>query len=304
MTYPQVYRYHRFFFMVVVISAIFFLHFELPVPEGAELVITLILFFGLGIPHGALDVALGRNLFEPTFGKLWWLFFLVGYLSCIGLIVYLWILYPLVSFLFFLAISMLHFGFSDTLKNKGFLYFLEGILRGILPIATPAYFFPEKFTALVESVLTASDTKFVMDMVQSLFYPSLCILFVLILSSLLKKDRREILNIFEIVLIIILFSRLTPFRAFLIYFCFLHSLRHILSVLQEMNLTPSWRSLKWVTLQALPSTLATLAFLSICYFALKQGSVDSRLLFNLFFISLAALTFPHMLVVELVKRKN
>ena len=80
MTYSQVYMYHRFLFIVLAVSVIFLLPFGLTALGGAELLIGLILFFGLGIPHGALDVALGRSLYKPIFGKFWWLFFLISYL--------------------------------------------------------------------------------------------------------------------------------------------------------------------------------------------------------------------------------
>jgi Brp/Blh family beta-carotene 15,15'-monooxygenase len=284
--------------------AIIVLPFGLKTFGNAELFIALLLFFGLGIPHGALDAALGRSLFEPVFGKFWWLFFLISYLICVVAIVYLWLFYPLTSFLFFLVISALHFGFSDTLKTDGLEYILEGFLRGILPIAAPAYFYPEKFRLLVENDLTTSETTIVMETVQSLFYPNLCLFLLLIVIGFIKKDKKEIWNILEILSVMLLFFILTPFRAFLIYFCFLHSLRHILSVLEEMNLGLSRKSLKWILLQALPSTLSTLFVLATSYWVLQQSAIDSRLMYNLFFISLAALTFPHMLVVELVKRKT
>lgn len=303
MTYSQVYLFHRYFFIAMAFFAILLLPFRMTAFKVAEYPVALLLFFGLGIPHGALDFALGRRLYKPAFGNSWWLFFLLSYLGCVLAVVYLWLLFPLMSFSFFLVISALHFGLSDTLKNKGFEYILEGILRGFLPIAAPAYFYPEKFRIIVENVLTNPEASLVAEVAQLLFYPILGILTFLIVANLLKS-KKEIANILEIISVILLFFFLTPFRAFLIYFCFLHSLRHILSVLEEMKLCLNWHAVKWVILQALPSTLATLVVLSGFYIALRQGVIDLHLVFNLFFISLAALTVPHMLLVEFFKREN
>jgi hypothetical protein len=74
-------------------------------------------------------------------------------------------------------------------------------------------------------------------------------------------------------------------------------------VFEELNLSISVKSVQWMFLQSLPSTLTTFMVLMVVYLTFKQGALDLNWMMNLFFISLAALTFPHMILVEAVKRK-
>lgn len=300
MTHSKVYIRHQILFLFLV-SLIFCLplnYFELF--SNFHVYLALILFFGLGIPHGALDLSLGKKLLQPKFGSCWCTIFVLAYMLFAGFIVIFWLLYPLPSFLFFIAISAFHFGLSDRLNTKGWIGTFEAFGRGFLPIVLPAYFYPHLFQELVKSSLSDAHAATLITIIRVFFYPNLFFLTVVILYGFFQKTKSSLMNSLELVSLLALFLNRQPFTAFLIYFCFLHSLRHILCVLEEMNLPFNRDSVKWLILQALPATIFTLLVLAACYLSLEREALDVPTMLNLFFISLAALTFPHMILVEAI----
>lgn len=301
MTHSRVYVSHQILFLFLVALVCCLPLSYLRPFSNLQVYVTLILFFGLGIPHGALDLSLGKKLLQPKFGSQWSVVFVLVYLLCVGFIVFCWVQSPLPSFLFFLGVSAFHFGFSDRLNRKGVIGALEGFGRGFLPITLPAYFYPHLFQELVESSLSSAQALMLIKIVQQFFYPNLILLAVVILYGFLKWNKSNLMNSFELISLLILFLILKPFAAFLIYFCFLHSFRHILYVLQEMNRLFNKDSLVWLIVQALPATVVTLFALAVCYLTLENEAIDVPTMLNLFFISLAALTFPHMILVEATK---
>jgi Brp/Blh family beta-carotene 15,15'-monooxygenase len=301
MNVSNIFLYHRLFFVCIALAVLVLEPSISPSLKGLELFFAFVLFFGLGIPHGALDLTLGRFLLKPKLGLFWWVAFLMAYLTCVGFIVTLWILYPLPCFLFFLLISVFHFGSSDTLDKTGLMRILEAIARGILPISAPAYWDPEDFQKLVESSLSTAQASLVLQVASTLYYPLCILLLTLIIQGLFGKDRYSFWNSLELTSILLLFTFLTPLKAFLIYFCFLHAIRHLITVMEDMKLPFKFASVWWIFLQAMPSTIFTLIALGFCYFYMREGAVDTKRMMNLFFVSLASLTFPHTLLVETVK---
>lgn len=301
MTYSRAYFIHQIFFFFLV-TLVCCLPFNFIPFSNFQVYLTLILFFGLGIPHGALDLSLGKKILQPKFGSRWSIVFVLVYILCVFFVVICWLQFPLPSFLFFLGISVFHFGFSDRLNNEGWIRVLEGLGRGLLPITIPAYFYPHLFQGLVESSLSEREAHTLVKIVHFFFYPDLIFVAVMILYGFLRKDKSNLMNSLELIFLLVLFFTLKPFAAFLIYFCFLHSIRHILQVLVEMNRLFNLDSVKWLIVEAIPATVVTLSALAICYLALEREVIDVSAMLNLFFISLAALTFPHMILVETVKK--
>ncbi len=203
--------------------------------------------------------------------------------------------------LIFLAISAFHFGCSDTQANGKVMGILETITRGLLPICVPCYYNKATFQQIIQYSLSPYQADFVVEILFRLFTPTALLLGVCVMYKIAKKEIYEAL---ELALVFILFMLLHPVLAFLIYFCFLHSMRHILTVLLERNQNLNAKSIRWVVLEAFPTTLCTMITLCICYLALHGGVIDLAYMTNIFFISIAALTFPHMILVELAKHKQ
>ena len=97
---------------------------------------------------------------------------------------------------------------------------------------------------------------------------------------------------------------LSPLIAFTIYFCFLHSVRHSLSLIYEIDRNDFKVGFYKFVRKALPLTLMTLLlFIISLYFLANYYAFDDAIL-KVIFIGLASLTFPHILLEYLVEKNE
>ena len=102
--------------------------------------------------------------------------------------------------------------------------------------------------------------------------------------------------------ILILNYFLNPVIAFTIYFCFLHSARHSLSLMFRLNKNIKKGFILFVK-KALPlTTITALSYLLSLYF-LSNYYVLNESIYKVIFIGLASLTFPHILLDYLIEKK-
>ena len=102
--------------------------------------------------------------------------------------------------------------------------------------------------------------------------------------------------------IIIINYYLSPLIAFTIYFCFLHSIRHSISLISELDENDLSNGFKIFIKKALPLTIITAIFCMIGLYLLNNiHDFDSSIL-KIIFIGLASLTFPHILLEYLIEK--
>ena len=171
-----------------------------------------------------------------------------------------------------IILAPLLFHFDDTINIFKILYLKENLLINNL-----TYLFENNFIAyfLVLSVL-------------SNFF-------------IYKMNLVSIATIFVDIIIVLFINILyPPVVAFTIYFCFLHSIRHIISIILEMKI-----SSKIFVKKAAPLTLITaLIFISCTWvITLNNYSLDGAIL-KVIFIGLASLTFPHILLEYLLEKNE
>ena len=95
-----------------------------------------------------------------------------------------------------------------------------------------------------------------------------------------------------------------PLVAFTIYFCFLHSIRHSISLIAELDQESLGNGLLVFIKKATPLTILTATFCLIgLYFLNNNYNLDSAIL-KLIFIGLASLTFPHILLEYLIEKNE
>ena len=103
--------------------------------------------------------------------------------------------------------------------------------------------------------------------------------------------------------ILILNYFLSPLLAFTVYFCFLHSVRHSISLTIELDPNSMVNGSRVFVKKALPLTILTAISSFIALYLLSNSyNVDSAIL-KIIFIGLASLTFPHILL-EYFLEKN
>ena len=272
--------------------------------------ICLLLILSIGVSHGSLDNLKGKKLFQ-IYGIDNFFIFYLSYVSISLIIIILWVIIPCTSLIIFLIIASYHFGKEDTqfliFKNSYLDHFLF-FLKGSLIILAPMYFHFDETISIFKLLLVDSESfyKF-LDTIES----NKILLYGVILSTLSSiilftknfefKKFSIFLDYFSVLIINYYFS---PLLAFTIYFCFLHSVRHSISLMFELDKNDLTNGFKIFTKKALPLTILAAVFCFVGLYLLNNTyNFDSSIL-KIIFIGLASLTFPHILLEYLVEKNE
>ena len=258
----------------------------------------------LGISHGSLDNIKGRKILK-LFGYKSSLLFYFIYLMISFLIIILWLLLPNTTLFLFLIVAAFHFGKEDTVftfKRKFFISEILFFLKGSSVIVAPLLFQRDATNIIFKAL-----NFYVFE--SSVFNNRLLItlLFLSFLSSLYISNKKTIdlkaLMIMDFLSLIILNFFLTPVLAFTLYFCFLHSIRHSITLIFELD--KNFKSgLKKFISRAIPLTFVTgIVFLIAIYFLNNFYKLDEAI-YKVIFIGLASLTFPHILLEYLLEKNE
>jgi len=273
-------------------------------------VICLLLILSIGISHGALDNQKGKKLTQLYNIKNSYFFYLMYSVIVIGIIMF-WLLFPTISLIIFLIVASYHFGKEDTeflIKNKNasnlILYFLKGSLIIIAPLM---FHFTE--TINIFKLLLIQDENFYLflDFIESnqiLFFALLTSLFVNTYYFINNFKIINILIFFDFLSIVVLNYFVSPLIAFTIYFCFLHSFRHSISLINELD-KDNFKNGAYIFIKkAIPLTLLTSIFFVISLYFLSNYYQLGDAILKVIFIGLASLTFPHILLEYLLKKNE
>ena len=298
-------------------SFIFFLFcniVSLPFIKGYNLsispLICLLLILIIGVSHGSLDHIKGRKLLKIFQIKNIITFYTSYFLLAVTIII-LWVLLPTVVLIAFLIVASFHFGKEDTqflIDNNSYLNQFLFFLKGSLVILAPLYFNFNETVSIFKLLLIENES----------FYQSLNVIennnFLIIgivlsaLSSIIlffkKFELKKFTIFFDYFSIIIINMHFSPLIAFTIYFCFLHSIRHSISLITELDQESLRNGLLVFIKKATPLTILTAIFCLIgLYFLNNNYNLDSAIL-KLIFIGLASLTFPHILLEYLIEKNE
>ena len=273
-------------------------------------IICLLLILTIGISHGSLDHIKGKKLFNILKINNIYLFYFSDIFISISTIV-IWIIFPAITLIFFLLIASYHFGKEDTnflinynLSFNQIFYFLKGILIVIAPLN---FHFEE--TVNIFKLLFVENEKFYMYLS---FVESFKIIPVFFLLSIFSSFYLFIKNFkfanFSIFLdffsILILNYYLSPLLAFTFYFCFLHSIRHSISLIFEIDNKSIKDGLILFLKKMLPLTILTIIISLIGLFYLNNSFEFNDAVLKVIFIGLASLTFPHILLEYLLEKNE
>ena len=266
------------------------------------IILCLFMILLIGISHGSLDNVKGKKLLKLFGFKFQFLFYLV-YLIVSLLIILLWLIFPNTVLSIFLIVAAYHFGKEDTVFTfkKNFLV-SEGLffLKGSSVIIAPLLFQRDATNEIFEFLNFYVFSTPMLNNQFLILFLSLSFLSSLLIS--LKKDNNvKALMIMDFLSLIILNFFLTPILAVTTYFCFLHSVRHSITLIFELD--KSFKSgLKKFISKAIPLTLVTgLSFLIAIYFLNNFYGLDEAI-YKVIFIGLASLTFPHILLEYLLEK--
>ena len=305
-------RYYHALVMTAVtlgIIALCLLHNDLPLT--AQVIALAVAVAVFGVPHGGLDHIVARTVLQPTWGRHWLRFFLLGYLGLAATVWVAWRLAPVVVMgLFFLA-SAIHFGLGDIEPDlttpKG--YGIEVLARGAIPIVIVAWCFPHEVATFLHWIAPAMQASSWLALVQTARYPTLIVLVPALgwvvayhtMMAMRQHDVRHATHAAELVALVVLCAVAPPLMSFLIYFCGWHAARHTLWLASHLEPHRGIRGLYRVMTRAMPLTCITLLGSAVAWWQLEAlaGSLEAAV--HVVFVMLSMLTFPHMVVTTLAE---
>ena len=259
----------------------------------------------LGVSHGALDNFRGKNLFQPILKKNWFIFFYPGYILLSLMVIFCWTIFPAITLLLFLVVASYHFGEEDLrffFKGKGFFFNLASFLKGFLIITLSFHYSHEATTVFFEYLMVPQIEYEKLTKFKSLLFSANLIFLIISLIYLFRKQiNKLVLILFEIIFILLSFIYLPLILAFSMYFCFLHSSKHIVGLARELDSQNIRNGLKLFIVKAVPLTLLTAFFAFLSLYFLDQNINEN--IIKIIFIGLASLTLPHILL-EILNKKN
>ena len=252
-----------------------------------ELIVVASLIVLLGIPHGALDTIFARKLYGiKTLGG--WLRFALIYLLLGASVVGFFMLAPSGFLIGFLLISMLHFSGDPA---AGTPWFARAMYGGAI-IVLPTLLYAGEITRLFALLVGIDAATLVTPFLRLLAWPWL-ISFVLAAIQRLPKDWLTALEMGAVALLAVLAP---PLISFTVFFCAMHSARHIL---RTINYSGSSSLGLILGAMSLPMLGVLLASATAWHFL--GGMPMNGAIIQLVFVGLAALTVPHMALVERVR---
>ena len=269
-----------------------------------NLIVCLFLILIIGISHGALDHIKGKRLLRIFGFKSEYIFY-ISYLTISSLIISLWIIFPNTVLLLFLIVACYHFGKEDTVfqvKRKKIFNELLYFFKGSSVIIAPLFFHREE---TYEIFRTLNFNIFENSLFNNKFLATILLLSFISLFFLSHKKNIncKILMITDFLSIIIINFFLSPILAFTLYFCFLHSVRHSITLIFELDKSLTNGFKKFIK-RAIPLTIITGFAFILAIYLLNNFYELNEAIYKVIFIGLASLTFPHILLEYLLEKNE
>ena len=253
-------------------------------------VIALLFVVLIGLPHGAFDGAIANHLGAgqslAAAAK-----FIISYCAAAGLVITVWIMFPAVTLTLFLIISMIHFGRGDASAQSRPVFMMQVLLHGGLPIFGIIYFQQSSVIPLFDALTSGASNLAILT--SKIMVPVMGLMTGLY-GLMAFRDASLRARFAELILLALIFAILPPLVSFALYFCIIHTGRHMRRIWHVLSSTSSPKGLYR---QAAGFTLASWLVGGAAFLWIESGDLDAALL-QVVFIGLAALTVPHMILVD------
>ena len=244
----------------------------------------------VGLPHGAFDGAVALHLGLRRAHQM--ALFLLAYLVIAGLVIAFWLGLPEFALTLFLALSMLHFGLADSRPARPLPDWLQAFCHGgLVSLLIPLAHRQETDQLFIQ--LTGGPTPALWQLLEGGGLVWAVVLAGLVLLSLFRAGLRQM--VLEIALLAALLWLLPPLAGFAFYFCAVHSARHFWRIWQALS---SQHGRAQLLIGAAVLTLASWAGAALFFYWLSARQDLSAAGLQTVFILLAALTVPHMLLID------
>lgn len=244
-----------------------------------------------GIPHGTLDAEIAASHFgrSSMAGKAK---IVAAYAGCALAMIFLWTLAPEFALISFLIISIAHFSRDWRGGVDPFL----AMMVGWALVALPALARPAEVAMIFETLTGNPNGVIIASLLACASVPAALGSLVFTFGAYTNDDKQSAVEVFAC-MIAALF--LPPLIAFAIFFCGLHSPRHMADALREAGaLSPSKKFVIVGAVSALSLGLGVLIYASGNAVGFDAGIVRSA------FVLISTLTVPHFILEHLMDKKS
>ena len=251
----------------------------------------------IGLPHGAFDSAIASQL-GYTGRPLFLMRFLFLYTSMAVLIVVLWLAFPIISLITFFLISLIHFGLGDARAELGKFKWVRVVAHGGFVVSGISQFHKSEVNIFF-NYLIGPDTQIVWAAIDIVSIISIAAFLIYVWQAIWNPRWRH--GCIELILLLLAFVVFPPLIGFALYFCCIHSLRHFLTLWRFIQ--KNFRNNNFY-FQAIYYTVFSWIMGGIVFWLCTEQMSDEIALLRVIFIGLAALTVPHMVLVDGFLRRN
>ena len=262
----------------------------------------LIAILFLGIPHGATDYLIFKNLKQSFLGSKKLIHFYLSYLAIMALYGMIWVSFPSIGLLIFIGISLFHFGQSNwvyVFPKGGAIGWITYIIWGTYVLIIPIMAHYETALPVIEAI----SSNLAWEISDRFRFGIIITVAVLTLFTILSLhflriiNRKSLLN--EILNLIILgfaLYQLPLWLGFAFYFAGWHSLTSIQEQISFFQInSPHYNWKDYIKNTAALSALALLGIMGLIYMG---GSFTSVFILKYLFIFIGVVTLPHMLLIH------
>ena len=264
-------------------------------------VLNIVGIFGIvmiGLPHGALDGAVAMHIgLVKKLSNL--IKFMLAYISLAVFVVIVWMFFPTFSLIAFLGISLLHFGYGDAKNGEGITKFAEAVAHGGLVIVGISQFHRGEVDEIFY-YLIKQDTSTIWLAMNIASIGVIAAIATCLLQT--SKDVKWSSTTLELLLVGVVIAITPPLLGFSIYFCLIHSARHFSRIYRMIKQNVANTAIKT---QAILFTVACWLAAVVAFVLFADFSDPGPTILRIIFIGLAALTVPHMILIDgLLNDKN
>ena len=244
-----------------------------------------------GIPHGTLDVEIAAAHFgqKGIAGKA---MIIASYLGCAAAMVLLWVLIPELALVSFLIISIVHFSRDWRGGVDPFL----AMMVGWALVALPALASPDDVATIFAALTGNQNGAIIAALLGAASVPAALGSLVFAYWAFSHNDKQSALEVIACIAAALL---LPPLIAFAVFFCGLHSPRHMADALRETG------TLSFVKKAAIIAAVSALSLgLGVLMF-LYQGDIPADMgVIRSAFVLISTLTVPHFILEHILSDKH
>ena len=240
-----------------------------------------------GVPHGGLDTVFARQLHGLRELRDWSLFVAL-YSLLAAAVVGVWLVAPMLFLMGFLLISAVHFSGDPQAGTN----FVSRSLYGGAVIVLPTGLHSSEVGELFGLLAGTEAAGMVTPVLAALALPWLAAMAIVAVAEAGRSPRTSL----EILAVGALMFVAPPLTAFAVFFCAMHSARHILRTFDWAARPGRWPMMA----SGLVPTVAVVAGGAAIWWWRDDVPFDAQVV-QIVFVGLAALTMPHMALVERVR---